>query len=79
MTSGRKRTFLKESIAKPWYYKDMLLAHMIGEHHYDSFGDKLSHLVASWAGFVMAVIVGAMLCYVVFKNAKASKKDNLNQ
>lgn len=54
-------------LASPWYNTDMNFAHMVGEHHYQSTTDKLSHVVMSWTGFVVAVVIGGAVCYVVYR------------
>jgi len=66
-------------IAEPCYNKDMQFAHMIGEHRYNSFDDKLAHLTSSWAGFVASIIIGAIICFIVYKHIKVSKEDSKKQ
>jgi len=67
-------------VAGAWYDRGMNFAHMVGQHHYESFSDKLSHIVTSWAGFAIAVVIGSIVMYVVYeKTRKITVKEEIKR
>lgn len=57
----------------------MNFAHMIGEHHYDSFNQQIWHTVTSWAGFILAIVLGAILVYVVYQSNRKDAKEKIKK
>lgn len=55
----------------------MNLAHMIGQHHYDSFVSGLQHSVFSWAGVVVAITLGVAIGTTIYSRSRklAAKQE----
>lgn len=57
----------------------MNYAHMIGEHTYDSRVEQVTHVLTSWAGFVVAVILCVGIVALVVRAHRKSAKQKVEK
>lgn len=58
----------------------MNFAHIVGEHHHESFLSGLLHMAFSWAGLIIAIAVSLFVAVPIYmRTRKVTAKEKVDR